>query len=81
MADVQAEAPVEQAVQLMTPLVEAEKKLAEQVKATVAELQVAIPVPHEVQTPAKRKYPALQEVGRGPVVQVAALTGQAKQAP
>jgi hypothetical protein len=47
----------------------------------VAEVQVATPVPQEVQTPANKKYPELQAVGKGPVVQAAALAGQAKQAP
>jgi len=55
VADVQAAALDPQAEQLITLLVVTEKNPAEQVRATVAEEQVAIPVPQEVQTPALRK--------------------------
>ena len=47
----------------------------------MAEVQVAIPVPQEVHTPANKKNPEAQVAGSGPTVQVAVLAGQAKQSP
>lgn len=54
----------------MTLLVVVKKYPDKQVKVTEADEQVAAPVPvHATQVPTEMKYPELQVVGIGPVVQ------------